>query len=231
MRAAAIAMVAGALGCASARTPGEVDAADPIEGWAEHNRALAVRTGILNEKRYAALRFTGPGTDLEVGLCDGHRWAGGAGKAENGITYNANIPTEEVFTTPHRARVNGHVAATKPLSYQGTLIQNAANYSRFEITSEVEYMDNKIEENILMARTDIDRATAAKIVKFANEVRKYFKDGKINTTISPRELISAVQLGIAYGANWLLGIELAYANRCSRVDRKTVLEYAQRVLS
>ncbi|KPL52539.1 peptidase M29 [Prosthecomicrobium hirschii] len=101
-----------------------VDAADPIEGWAEHNRALAVRTGILNEKRYAALRFTGPGTDLEVGLCDGHRWAGGAGKAENGITYNANIPTEEVFTTPHRARVNGHVAATKPLSYQGTLIQD-----------------------------------------------------------------------------------------------------------
>lgn len=145
-------------------------------------------------------------------------------------------PPEFRYITPHpnfRFVATGNTNGTGDETglYQGTLIQNAANYSRFEITSEVEYMDNKIEENILMARTDIDRATAAKIVKFANEVRKYFKDGKINTTISPRELISAVQLGIAYGANWLLGIELAYANRCSRVDRKTVLEYAQRVLS
>ncbi|MEJ1160331.1 aminopeptidase [Prosthecomicrobium sp. N25] len=106
------------------------DGPDPIGGWAEHNRLLAERTGKLNAKRFAALRFKGPGTDLEVGLCDGHRWAGGAGKAENGVTYNANIPTEEVFTTPHRDRVNGHVSATKPLSYQGTLIRDIA--VRFE---------------------------------------------------------------------------------------------------
>lgn len=101
-----------------------IDAADPIGGWAEHNRALAARTAIMNGKRFAALRFKGPGTDLEVGLCDGHRWAGGAGTAENGVTYNANIPTEEIFTTPHRDRVNGYVSATKPLSYQGTLIED-----------------------------------------------------------------------------------------------------------
>lgn len=102
------------------------DGADPIAGWADHNAALAARTAIMNEKRFAALRFKGPGTNLEVGLCDGHRWAGGAGKSENGITYNANIPTEEIFTTPHRERVNGHVTATKPLSYQGTLIEDIA---------------------------------------------------------------------------------------------------------
>jgi aminopeptidase len=80
----------------------------------------------MNAKRYKALRYRGPGTDLEVGLCEGHRWAGGAGQAENGVTYNANIPTEEIFTTPHRMRVHGTVAATKPLSYQGTLIQDIA---------------------------------------------------------------------------------------------------------
>jgi cobaltochelatase CobS len=140
------------------------------------------------------------------------------------------------YITPHpqfRFLATGNTNGTGDETglYQGTLIQNAANYSRFEITAEVEYMDAKTEENILISRCDIDRATAGKIVKFANEVRKYFKDGKINTTISPRELISATNLGIAYAGNWLLGMELAYANRCTRVDRKTVLEYAQRLLS
>ncbi|HEY8380966.1 MAG TPA: aminopeptidase [Microvirga sp.] len=101
-----------------------VDAADPIAAWAEHNRALQGRTRLLNDKNYAALRFTGPGTDLTVGLADGHEWAGGSTLAKNGATCNANIPTEEVFTTPHKDRVEGRVRSTKPLSYSGTLIQD-----------------------------------------------------------------------------------------------------------
>lgn len=113
--------------------------------------------------------------------------------------------------------------------YQGTLIQNAANYSRFAITAEVEYMEAKIERAILVSKTNIDDASAAKIVKFANEIRNMFRDGKISMTVSPRELIRAASLGIAYGGNWTLGIELAFANRLSRVDRKVVLEYLQRV--
>ncbi|KAI9880889.1 MAG: hypothetical protein M1823_006697, partial [Watsoniomyces obsoletus] len=59
-----------------------------------------------------------------VGLADGHRWKGGASEAKNGITCNPNIPTEEVFTTPHRLRVDGYVAATKPLSHNGALIED-----------------------------------------------------------------------------------------------------------
>lgn len=130
-----------------------VDAADPIAGWAEHNRALAERTAVMNAKRCAALRFRGPGTELEVGLCDGHRWAGGAGKAENGITYNANIPTEEIFTTPHRERVNGRVRATKPLSYQGTLITDIE--VRFEAGRIVEAKASA-GENVLKKVLEID---------------------------------------------------------------------------
>lgn len=107
-----------------------VDGADPIGEWAAHNARLAARTDHLNAKRYAALRFRGPGTDLEVGLADGHEWAGGASTARNGIVCNANIPTEEVFTTPHCRRVSGTVRATKPLSYMGTLIEDIA--VRFE---------------------------------------------------------------------------------------------------
>ncbi|HEV7283717.1 MAG TPA: aminopeptidase, partial [Kaistia sp.] len=74
--------------------------------------------------RYSALRFVGPGTDLTVGLADDHEWEGGASTAKNGIVCNPNIPSEEVFTTPHKNRVSGHVTSTKPLSYQGTLIED-----------------------------------------------------------------------------------------------------------
>jgi aminopeptidase len=107
-----------------------IDGPDPVAQWQAHNRALATRTAILNERRYAALRFRGPGTDLTVGLADDHEWQGGATTAKNGVLCNANIPTEEVFTTPHRDRVDGVVRSTKPLSYQGTLIEDIA--VRFE---------------------------------------------------------------------------------------------------
>src|SRR5690606_11417188 len=101
-----------------------VDVDDPIAAWIAHNSALHVRRDWLNGQRFASLHFTGPGTDLTVGLADGHEWQGGASTARNGIICNANIPTEEVFTTPHALRVDGHVSSTKPLSYQGTLIDD-----------------------------------------------------------------------------------------------------------
>ena len=107
-----------------------IDAADPVTAWERHNAALHARMDQLNRARYSALRFVGPDTDLTVGLADGHEWCGGSGVAKNGKTCNANIPTEEVFTTPHKDRVSGYVKATKPLSYMGTLIEDIA--VRFE---------------------------------------------------------------------------------------------------
>ncbi len=99
-----------------------VDGDDPVAAWTAHNSALGRRTEWLNSKKFHALHYSGPGTDLTIGLADGHDWQGGAATAKNGITCNPNIPTEEVFTTPHARRVDGHVVSTKPLSYQGTLI-------------------------------------------------------------------------------------------------------------
>ncbi len=101
-----------------------VDREDPVAAWADHNATLRARTNWLNEQRFAALHFTGPGTDLTVGLADGHAWQGGASQARNGVICNPNIPTEEVFTTPHAAKTQGHVRATKPLSHQGSLIED-----------------------------------------------------------------------------------------------------------
>ncbi len=101
-----------------------IDVADPIAVWREHEQQLDARVQILNQKRFHALRFRAPGTDLTVGLADGHLWLGGATTARNGIRCIPNLPTEEVFTTPHKDRVDGFVTSTKPLSYQGTLIEN-----------------------------------------------------------------------------------------------------------
>ncbi len=100
-----------------------VDEADPVAAWAAHNADLHARTAALNGQRFDALHFRGPGTDLRVGLADGHLWLGGSEPARNGIVCNPNIPSEEVFTTPHRSRVDGVVRSTKPLSYQCCMIE------------------------------------------------------------------------------------------------------------
>lgn len=114
-----------------------VDQDDPIAAWKEHNANLKKRWTWLNGKQFASLKYTGPGTDLTVGLADGHRWKGGASEAKNGITCNPNIPTEEVFTTPHKLRVDGYVAGTKPLSHNGALIEEMQ--ARFEGGKLVEF--------------------------------------------------------------------------------------------
>ena len=99
-----------------------VSTPDPVAAWDAHTKTLYARRDWLTSHNFAALKYSGPDTDLTLGLADGHAWKGGGGVARNGIRCNPNIPTEEVFTTPHRLRVDGVVTATKPLSYNGTLI-------------------------------------------------------------------------------------------------------------
>ena len=99
---------------------------DPVADWKQHSQDLHNRVAFLNEKRFHSLRFHAADdtTDLTVGLADDHLWAGGGGMSGNGVFCNPNIPTEECFTTPHKDRVHGFVKASKPLSHQGTLIEN-----------------------------------------------------------------------------------------------------------
>ncbi|HMF63216.1 MAG TPA: aminopeptidase [Edaphobacter sp.] len=107
-----------------------VNVDDPVVEWKQHGERLKKRVDMLNAKRYSALHFKSATTDLTVGLADEHLWAGGGTTAGNGIYCQPNIPTEECFTTPHKDRVNGTVKASKPLSHQGTLIENIS--VRFE---------------------------------------------------------------------------------------------------
>jgi len=101
-----------------------VDQPDPVSAWEAHNATLQARVDWLNGERFSALHFQSEGTDLTVGLADGHAWQGGASQSRNGIICSPNIPTEEVFTTPHAARVDGVVAASKPLVVRGTVIRD-----------------------------------------------------------------------------------------------------------
>jgi len=92
--------------------------------WKEYLDVLEIRSKYLTRRSYKTITFKGRGTDLRVGLPEGHIWLGGWDKTPSGVKFIANIPTEEVFTLPHRDKVEGTVRATKPLSYEGNLIEN-----------------------------------------------------------------------------------------------------------
>jgi aminopeptidase len=97
--------------------------ADPVAGWQQHLHQLKAKSDYLTHKQYIALKYTAPGTDLSVGLPRSHVWHSGGLKSLNGIEFVANIPTEEVFTLPHKDKTEGTVRATKPLSWGGALIE------------------------------------------------------------------------------------------------------------
>jgi aminopeptidase len=99
-----------------------LDEPDPVVAWQEHLARLSRRAEVLNERRFDALRYRGPGTDLTVGLHEDAIWQS-AVDLSRGIEHVANMPTEEVFTTPDARRVDGTIAATYPLQLQGTVVR------------------------------------------------------------------------------------------------------------
>ncbi|MEE1108173.1 aminopeptidase [Macrococcoides canis] len=97
---------------------------NPEAAWTQHNDNLHSKADYLNNKKYVALRYKAPGTDLEIGLPEGHIWCGASSVNKDGTEFMANMPTEEVFTVPHKDKVNGYVSSTLPLSYGGNIIDN-----------------------------------------------------------------------------------------------------------
>ncbi len=100
------------------------DREDALSAWETHLKELEARCNFLNERRYDALHYRAPGTDLHLGLPEGHIWLGGGKNNTSGTYFVPNLPTEEVFTAPHRGRVEGTVSSSKPLSYSGQLIED-----------------------------------------------------------------------------------------------------------
>ncbi|WP_243030358.1 aminopeptidase [Thermus altitudinis] len=125
------------------------DTPDPVAAWEAHNRSLHQKVAYLNERRFSAIHFRGPGTDLVVGLAEGHLWQGGATPTQKGLLCNPNLPTEEVFTAPHRERVEGVVRASRPLALGGQLVEGI--WARFEGGYAVEVGAEKGQEVLLKA--------------------------------------------------------------------------------
>ncbi len=106
---------------------------DPVVAWRAHTARLERLTTYLTEQQFAAVHFqNAEGTDLTVGLAEGHRWDGGAVQDAQGRESVPNLPTDEVFTAPHRERVSGVAVASKPLAVRGEVVRGIRMTSRME---------------------------------------------------------------------------------------------------
>ena len=120
---------------------------DPIKAWEEHNANLRARCEYLNNLGMRQLHFYAEnGTDLTVGMIPEAVFCGGAETSRQGITFNPNIPSEECFISPMKGQAEGVVHSTKPLSYQGQLIDNF--WIRFENGKAVQWHAEQGEENL-----------------------------------------------------------------------------------
>jgi aminopeptidase len=101
-----------------------LDLKDPVAAWREHVEGLVARAEEMNERRFDAVRFRGPGTDLTVGLLAAARWESARAETVWGQTHVPNMPTEEIFTTPDRRRTEGTVRSTRPLGLLGNVVRD-----------------------------------------------------------------------------------------------------------
>lgn len=97
---------------------------NPVQAWMDHKEKLSEKVEFLNNKKFKSLHYKAEGTDLTIELAEKHIWIGPESINENGVAFIANMPTEEVFTTPLKTGVNGTVRSSKPLSYGGNMIDN-----------------------------------------------------------------------------------------------------------
>lgn len=148
---------------------------DPVKEWAKHNEVLLKHNEVLNKYNFKHLHFKNSlGTDLIVELVKNHVWAGGGENAVNGVYFNPNIPTEETFTMPYKWGTRGKVVATKPLNYQGKLIEDF--YLVFKDGKVVEH-DAKKEKQALTNLLDTDENS-----RYIGEIALISHDSPISNT-------------------------------------------------
>lgn len=199
---------------------------DPILEWAKHNEVLLAHNKVLNDYNFKHLHFKNSiGTDLIVELVEDHIWAGGGEHAANGTYFNPNIPTEETFTMPYKFGTRGKVVATKPLNYQGKLIENF--WLEFKDGKVVDFGAQK-EEATLKSLLDTDEGS-----RYIGEIALISHDSPISNTnilflntLFDENASCHMALGRAYPMNIKGGIgapiaELAkkgYNNSMNHVD-------------
>lgn len=184
-----------------------VDCEDPLAAWDEHNDTLKSMRERLNEKQYKMLRFIAPGTDLEIGLPAGHIWHGGAAETAKGVIFNPNMPTEEVFCAPHKYKVSGTVASTKPLHYGGNVIDNFT--LTFEEGAVVDFSAEQGEEVLAhLLKTDDGAKRLGEVALVPNESPISQSGIVFYNTLFDENASCHVALGKAYPTNVEGGAEM-----------------------
>jgi len=190
-----------------------LDEEDPIEAWRTRADQIANAAAALDARRFDAIRFTGPGTDLTVGLLPSSEWHGGAMETVDGIRHMPNLPTEEVYTAPDPQRVDGTVAATKPLVLGGTTIEGLR--VRFEGGRAVEIAADR-GGDVLEAMTRRDEG-AARLGEVAL-VDRHGRIGPLDTVFYDTLLDENAASHIALGAAYELTVGDADKERINRSD-------------
>ncbi|HNC89378.1 MAG TPA: aminopeptidase [Anaerolineales bacterium] len=174
-----------------------VDQRDPVAAWEKHIKDLSLRSAYLNKKRYAALHYKAPGTDLTVGLPSQHKWVAARSKSQAGIDFTANLPTEEVFTMPHKDKVDGFVAASRPLVIAGTTVEDFT--LTFEKGRVVKVTAKKHEETLRkLIETDEGAARLGEVALVPNSSPISQSGILFYNTLFDENASSHIALGAAY---------------------------------
>jgi aminopeptidase len=172
-----------------------LDEADPVAAWKARQGELGERAALLSERRLDAVRFRGPGTDLTVGLLEQGRWCTASSRTRFGVDYLANLPSEEVFTTPDFRRTEGHVSSTRPLALQGSVVEGLR--LRFEQGICVEV---KADRGADVVRGEMAVDTGAKRVGEVALVDAGSRIGKLGRTFYETLLDENATCHMAYGS-------------------------------
>ncbi|GBF07201.1 peptidase M29, aminopeptidase II [Deinococcus aerius] len=177
------------------------DQPDPVGAWAAHLDRLERLTTFLTGRQYKALHFrSGLGTDLTVGLAEDHIWQGGAETAKNGVRAVPNLPTDEVFTAPHRERVDGVAVASKPLSVRGQLVEGIR--VRFEGGRAVEVSAERGEETLRqLIETDEGAARLGEVALVPASAPVAQRGTLFLNTLFDENAASHIALGRCYPTN------------------------------
>jgi aminopeptidase len=174
-----------------------LDEDDPVEAWWAQSRRLQARSRDLTERSFDALHFSGPGTDLTVGLLPGSSWHGGGLETSWGQEYVANIPTEEVFTSPDWRRTEGHVRSTRPMSLMGAMVRDLE--LRFE---DGKIVDVNASEGADVVRTELETDEQAPFLGEVALVDGESRVGKSGTTFFHTLYDENAACHIAYGTGF-----------------------------
>jgi aminopeptidase len=192
-----------------------LDEPDPVQAWREHSARLVSRREAITRRAFRALHFRGPGTDLRVGLIDGHRFEGGGHTTTGGREFIANMPTEEVFTTPDRLATEGSVRCTRPVQVGGELVDGLE--LRFEGGRCVEARATKGEAAVRRRLEADDGAVALGEVALVDRESRVGQLGIVfGDTLLDENATCHIALGAAYPAPIPGAGELDEAGRLAR---------------